>query len=95
MKQNTASMATRLLLSILGGELITLLTGVISNTPPMLVGATHYGYPFPWLIRLIIAPQYNPWRLEFLNFIADIVVWSIIVAIVVFTLARVRKQTGS
>ncbi|WP_455363678.1 hypothetical protein [[Eubacterium] cellulosolvens] len=85
------SMMSRLLMSILGGEIVTLLTGLVSNTPPMLVGATHYGYPLPWLFRLVIAPQYNPWRIDLLNFFADIVIWFVIVAIVVFVVERVRK----
>lgn len=91
MKRNTMSMTSRLLISILGGEIVTLVTGVISNTPAMLVGATHYGYPLPWLFRLIIAPEYNPWRMDLPNFFADIVVWFVIVAIVVFVVERARK----
>ena len=89
-----ASMANRLLISILGGEILTLLTGLVSSTPPMLVGATHYGYPLAWLYRLVIAPEYNPWRMDLLNFFADIVIWFIIVAIVVFVVERLRKPAA-
>lgn len=85
---------TRLIVSILGGELVTVLTGLIRNTPPMLVGAVHYGYPLPWLIRLVIAPQYNPWRIELLNFFADLLVWSIIIGMVVFISARLTGPAG-
>jgi hypothetical protein len=85
---------TRLIVSILGGELVTLLTGLIRNTPPMLVGAVHYGYPLPWLIRLVIAPQYSPWRIEVVNFFADLLVWSIITGIVVFITTRLRGPAG-
>ena len=84
---------TRLLVSFLGGELVTLLTGVIPNTPAMLVGATHYGYPLPWLTRLIIAPQYNPWRVDMLGFLGDTIIWFIIVAIVLFILDRGKKAS--
>jgi len=94
MKSSTASTSTLLLVSFLCGEIITLLTGMIETTPPMLVGAVHYGYPLAWLIRMVVAPQYNPWKLEFGNFIADIVIWFIIVAIVVFIVARVRKPSS-
>ena len=94
MKREANSTTTRVLLSIFCGELITLLTGVIDNTPPMLVGATHHGYPFAWLFRLVLAPEYNPWRIDLLNFVADIIVWSVIVAIVVFVVARVRRPAG-
>jgi len=91
MKEKRTSWTTLLLISILGGEVVTLLTGLISNTPPMLVGAIHYGYPVPWLFRLVIAPQYNPWRLALLNLFADIIVWFVIVAIVAFLVERSRK----
>ena len=91
MKRNTMSMTSRFLISLLGGEIVTLLTGLVSNTPAMLVGAIYYGYPFPWLIRLVIAPQYNPWRIDVPNFFADIVIWFVIVAIVVFVVERVSK----
>jgi len=91
---NPMSMTGRLLISILGGVLVTLLTGLVPSTPPMLVGATHYGYPLAWLFRLVIAPEYNPWRIDLLNFFADIVIWFVIVAIVVFVVERVRKPAA-
>jgi hypothetical protein len=91
---NPMSMTRRLLISILGGVLVTLLTGLVPSTPPMLVGATHYGYPLAWLFRLVIAPEYNPWRIDLLNFLADIVIWFVIVAIVVFIVERVRKPAA-
>ncbi len=73
--------------AIIGGVAITLLTGLIPNTP-MLVGAVHYGYPFSWLIRLVIAPEYFPWRINVLNLVADIVVWTIVVGILLFVSTR-------
>ncbi|MBS7626927.1 hypothetical protein KEJ51_07850 [Candidatus Bathyarchaeota archaeon] len=48
--------------AVLCGLALTLLTGLFSNTPPRLVGAVWYGYPLPWLFRMIIAPQYFPWE---------------------------------
>jgi len=90
MKQSWTNL---LLVSVLGGELVTLLTGLIPNTPAMLVGATHYGFPFAWLFRLVLAPQYNPWRMDLANFFADIVVWFVIIAVVVFIMQKVRKTS--
>lgn len=84
----------RLVVSILGGEIITLLTGLFSNTPEMLVGAEHYGFPLAWLIRMIVAPEYNPWRIEFVNFLADVVVWSVILLVIVFIVEKVRKPAS-
>ncbi len=75
--------------AIIGGVVITLLTGLIPQK--MLLGATHYGYPFAWLIRLVIAPQYFPWRVDGLNLIGDIVIWGIIIGIIVFAIVKFKK----
>lgn len=77
-----------ILAAILGGVIVTLLTGLVSNTPPMLVGAAHYGYPFAWLTRLVIAPQYFPWRFNILTLIADIVIWTLVIGIILFVFSR-------
>jgi hypothetical protein len=88
---NTTS---RLLVSILGGEIVTLLTGLFSSTPQMLVGAQWYGFPLAWLIRMIVAPEYNPWKVEFLNFIGDVIVWSVVLFVIVFIADKVRKPAS-
>lgn len=88
------SMSSRVLISILGGVLVTLLTGLLPTTPSMLVGATWYGFPLAWLIRMVVAPEYNPWRIEVLNFFADMVIWFVIVAIVVFVVERLRRSAA-
>ena len=77
--------------SIIGGIVITLVTGLIPNMPSMLLGATHYGLPLAWLIRLVIAPEYFPWRVNAANLVIDIVFWAIIVVIILFIIKRVRK----
>ena len=84
-----------LLYAVIGGVIGTLLTGLIVNTPPMLVGATHYGYPFPWLTRLIIAPQYFPWRVNVLNLIGDIIVWTVIAGVVQVILGKIKTPSSS
>ena len=78
--------------SIVCGALITLLTGLLRNTPEMLVGAEHYGYPLPWLRQIVypgapleVPPEY------FLNLVVDIVVWALIVGIVLLVLMRRKK----
>ena len=88
------NMTNRLIVSILGGEVVTLLTGLVSNTPQMLVGAEHFGFPLAWLFRMIVAPEYNPWRIDFLNFLADLVVWSATICVVLFVLEKIRKPVG-
>ncbi len=79
------------LVSIIGGIVVTLVTGLIPNRSSMMLGATHYGYPLAWFIRLIIAPEYFPWRVNALNLIGDLVFWTIIVGIILFIIERVRK----
>jgi hypothetical protein len=69
---------------MVGGLVIALLTGLVSNTPPMLVGATHYGLPLAWLFRLVIAPEYFPWRVDIARLLVDTVVWAAVVAVVLF-----------
>ena len=76
--------------SVIGGVVVTLLTGFFTNT--VLLGAEHYGYPMAWLIRLVLAPEYFPWRISVLNLIVDLVVWTIIAGIVVALLTRRRKS---
>ena len=84
-------MRTKLVSSaIVLGVFVALLTGLFSNTPPFVVGATHYGYPLPWLTRLIIAPQYFPWQLDIVNLIVDILFWSIVAGLILLILRRAR-----
>jgi len=80
-----------LLIAIMGGVVITLLTGLVPNTPPMLVGAHWYGYPLPWLFRLVVAPEYFPWKADPVNLIADIIVWAVIVGIILLVGKKARK----
>jgi hypothetical protein len=78
-------MNLKILISVVfGGLAIALLTGLISNTPPMLMGATHYGLPFAWLFRLVIAPEYFPWRVDITRLLVDTAVWAAVVAAVLF-----------
>jgi len=85
-------MATKTVIySVIGGVVVTLLTGLISNTPSMLVGAMHYGYPLAWLTRLVLAPEYFPWRVNAPNLVVDLVIWIIIVGMAVTVLTRRRK----
>jgi hypothetical protein len=86
-------MATKTVIySVIGGVVVTLLTGLISNTPAMLVGAMHYGYPLAWLMRLVLAPEYFPWRVNVPNLVVDLVIWIIIVGMAVTVLTRRRKR---
>ncbi len=81
-----------LVLSVIGGLLITLLTGLINSTPYPLVGATWYGYPASWNIYMVVGPQYNPWSFQAASFVIDVVVWFVIVAIVLFAIKYGRSK---
>jgi hypothetical protein len=79
------------ILALFGGVVITLLTGLLANMPVMLLGAEHYGYPLAWLFRLVLAPEYFPWRVDATAAVADVIVWSIVVAALLFVFARLRR----
>jgi hypothetical protein len=81
-----------LLLAAVAGIVITLLTGLIENTPEMLVGAVWYGYPLAWLVKMIVAPQYFPWVVRPYRLVADIVFWAVVVAIILFAYTKLRKK---
>jgi hypothetical protein len=83
-----------LIFAAIGGIAITLLTGVFPSTPEMLVGAVWYGYPLAWLVRQLGNPTYpTAYNLRPLRFVADIVGWAIIVAIVLFAYTKTRKKS--
>jgi xanthine/uracil permease len=67
-----------IIIAIAGGAALALLTGLVDVTPNGLVGATWYGFPLPWLYRLIVAPQYYPWDVHWLSLILDIGFWCVI-----------------
>lgn len=77
--------------SVFGGVLITLLTGLVSSTPPMLVGAMWYGYPLAWLFRLVISPEYFPWRVDVTGLLGDVVAWSVVVGVVLFIVKKISR----
>jgi len=93
MRRKTMNVMKHTLSSVLGGLVVTLVTRKLSNTPPTLLAATQYGHPFAWLIRLQIPSQYFPWRIDPLNFLADVAVWSVIVGIAVFLVQKAKKSS--
>ena len=69
------------------GAGVALLTGLVNSTPKGLVGAVWYGFPRAWLIRLVIAPQYYPWRLDVLGLVIDLVFWCFVAVVIELTVA--------
>jgi len=78
------------ILSVIGGVVITLLTGLVSNMPAPLLGAEHYGYPLAWLFRLVLAPEYFPWRVDVVALVVDVVVWTIVIGVVLFVWTKIK-----
>jgi hypothetical protein len=78
------------ILSLIGGAVISLLTGLLLNMPAPLLGAEHYGYPLPWLFRLILAPEYFPWRVDLAGLLGDVAVWTIVVGVALFAWTKIK-----
>lgn len=55
--------------------LVTLFSAIIPVRP--LLGGTHCGLPLPWLIRLALAPERFPWRINGVYLVLDVVVWTL------------------
>jgi len=79
-----------LLLAVVGGIAITLLSGLLGNTPEMLVGAVWSGYPLAWLVRIIV-PGF-PYVVRPLRLFLDIMFWTVIAGIILFAYTKIRKK---
>ena len=78
--------------SIVGGAIITLVTGLYNSTPSELVGAAWYGFPMTWIRKLVVAPQYNPWTIDYTGLILDLIVWIVVVGIIVLIVKGMMKK---
>jgi hypothetical protein len=59
----------------------------------MLVGAEHFGFPLPWLVRVVypgapleVPPEY------YANLVVDIVIWAIVVGVILFIVTRRKTK---
>jgi hypothetical protein len=71
------------LIAVIFGMIITVLLGLVSTPTRNLLGITHYGIPLSWRGRIIISPEFNPWRYNITNFIIDTLFWTIIIRILI------------
>jgi hypothetical protein len=69
-------------ISVVSGAVITAITGEFNSTPGQLIGASWYGYPLSWLTKRVLAPQYNPWFINYTNLVGDVLIWSGIVCVI-------------
>jgi hypothetical protein len=76
--------------SLIAGVVITLLTGLLLNMPAPLLGAEHYGYPLPWLFRLILAPEYSPWHVDLAGLLGDVAAWTVVVGVALFAWTKIK-----
>jgi hypothetical protein len=81
-----------ILASIVIAVLVTLFTGTVNSTPTLLVGAAWYGYPVTWIRRLVIAPQYNPWRVDLLGLAIDLAFWFVIAVVIWFAVGYTKSR---
>ncbi len=68
--------------SMVGGFVVSLISGAVNYTPAGLVGASWYGFPATWLYRLVLAPIYNPWRISPAGFVLDFIVWFLVFLVI-------------
>lgn len=78
--------------SLLTGILITLLTGYVHTV--QLIGGTQYGYPLTWLVQRVLAPIYNPWFINYFNFVIDVLIWSFLAWVVLEVVQRHMKHAS-
>ncbi len=45
-----------------------------------------------WLVRMVVAPEYNPWVLRPLRLISDVVFWAIIVVVILLAYTKMHKK---
>ncbi|MDE1823289.1 MAG: hypothetical protein KGI00_03075 [Candidatus Micrarchaeota archaeon] len=74
------------------GLFMAFITALIPSTPALLVGAAWYGMPISWIVRMVVAPQYNPWRIEYASFILDVLFWFVVAAIAMYIKLQTEKK---
>ena len=82
-----------LILAVIGGVVITLLTGLLNHSPACtrvicIVGEVYNGYPLAWVEMLAGAS----WFVRPLRLAADIVAWTIGVGVVMFGVSKARNK---
>ncbi len=81
--------------SIISSLIITAVSGLVNSTPFLLAGANWYGFPFTWLRKLVIAPQYNPWRVDVSGFAANLIFWFVVSFLIISLLDYISVNKNS
>ena len=75
--------------SIIGGVMITLATALVPNTT--LIGASNFGYPFPWLSQLLY-PIGSPFTIIWSALLVNILVWAVLAFVVIIILQILKSR---
>jgi hypothetical protein len=79
-EESSLSLSKKIMYSIIGGIFITLGTSILPNNT--VIGASNFGYPFPWLSQPLYPIGSLP-TLIWSAVIIDIGVWSLVSFVVV------------
>ena len=86
--QSSMRMDLKIVVSFIGGSLITAISALVPNTGVM--GALAFGFPFPWLSQSIY-PAGGPMILNFTGLVLDLLVWATVSFIVITLTLKFRK----
>ena len=75
---------------LIGGIIITFITGLINITPPMWMGSAWYGFPLPWRYVIVVDPPMETYNLIF--FILDTLFWGIVLYIVLLLIKKIKSK---
>ena len=81
--------------SAVGAFVVTIASALIPSTPGQLVGASWYGWPVTWLRKLVIAPQYNPWVVDWYGLVLDIIFWFVVILAVGYVMSLLMGKNSS
>jgi len=76
--------------AVIGGAALTLVSGLVRNTPPGLTGAVGYGWPLAWLFHFMVVLK-NPWRIDTLSWVIDVITWTVIVGVILFARRKMKE----
>lgn len=80
--------------SIVGGVALTLVSGLINSSPPI-IGASWYGWPVTWIRKLVIGPQYNPWVIDWKGVIVDFIFWFLLCWLALLIASKLSDKKGT
>jgi len=74
--------------SLITGIIITLITGFFPNV--FLIGVSYWGYLLPWTKQIVYPGA--PFEILWINFIVDIIIWSVLVYLTLIGIEEREKK---